>query len=181
MALIPSRHSNKDMSAIVFATRLRATSSQSAAHIASAAMAGLAAGTAAIVLMQWLSIVVYDESPWKLPRMMAAIVGGAGLLGDDEFAAAPVALGFAVHYALSLVYALALAGVLATLRRRHACTVGLAFGIALYVVNLHGFTALFPWFAELRTPDTLVAHALFGLVAAGTYSALSRHAQDPAA
>jgi hypothetical protein len=139
-----------------------------------ALMAGMVAGTVAIVVMQWIAMVAYDESAWKLPRMMAALLRGPAALDDTEsFAALPVMLGFAVHYTLSLLYALALAGVLAGLRREHAPLVGLAFGALLYLANLHGFTALFPWFSEMRTIDTLVAHGIFGLVAACAYCEFS--------
>jgi hypothetical protein len=39
----------------------------------------------------------------------------------------------------------------------------------LYFTNFYGFTALFPWFAPLRTFDTLVVHALFGVAIAKGY------------
>jgi ABC-type transport system involved in cytochrome c biogenesis permease subunit len=123
-------------------------------------------------------MVVYDESPWKLPRMIAALLSGPGVLADEDVFGTPVMLGFAVHYTLSLLYALALAGVLAGLRREHAPIAGLLFGVALYSLNLHGFTQLFPWFAEMRTVDTFVAHAIFGVVAAGAYCEFSRPRGD---
>jgi hypothetical protein len=172
MALVRSPHSNTGMSAIRISLPLPRVGI-APAQCTAALAAGVLAGTAALALMQWLSTVAYDESPWKLPRMMGALVHGPAALGD-EYATAPVALGFAVHYALSLLYAAALAAVLATLRREHAPAAGLAFGIVLYTVNLHGFTALFPWFAEMRTADTLVAHGVFGLVAACAWCELSR-------
>ena len=141
--------------------------------------AGVVAGTVTIALMQWVSIVAYDESPWKLPRMMAALVAGPGVLVDEDIPGAAVALGYAVHYTLSLLYALALGGVLGGLRREHPPIVGFLAGVALYAVNLHGFTAVFPWFAEMRTLDTLIAHAVFGVVAAGAYCEFSRPRRDP--
>jgi hypothetical protein len=140
--------------------------------------AGLVAGTAALALMQFTAMVAYDESPWKLPRMIAALVGGPGWLADEDTFASPVLFGFALHYTLSLLYALALAGILAGQHREHAPIVGLLFGAALYVANLHAFTALFPWFAPMRTLDTLVAHAVFGIVAACAYCEFSRPKVD---
>ena len=41
--------------------------------------------------------------------------------------------------------------------------------LALFVVNMYGFTALFPWFAASRDGITLAAHIAFGVVAAGAY------------
>ena len=163
---------------IPLATRTRHPARAASPHAGAALLAGIVAGTAAIALMQWMSVVAYEESPWKLPRMMAALVQGPAVITSDDVFAAPAAIGFGVHYVLSLLYALALAGVLAGLRREHAPFVGLAFGAALYAVNLHAFTAMFPWFEELRTPDTLVAHAVFGVVAACAYCEFSRPARD---
>ncbi|HET9652524.1 MAG TPA: hypothetical protein VFP36_10050 [Usitatibacter sp.] len=157
---------------IPFANRSRADFPAPSA--AAAIGAGLIAGTVAFALMQSFAVLVYDESPWKLARMMAAIVRGPQALApQDEFDAAIVALGLGTHYTLSLLYALALAGVLRELPRDMGPLIGLAFGVTLYLANLHGFTRLFPWFAELRTIDTLVAHAVFGLIAAGAYCGLA--------
>jgi hypothetical protein len=135
------------------------------------AEAGLVAGGAVLFAMTAVAITAYDEPVWKLPRMMAAIVAGPAVLEPaDEFDAGIVVLGLAVHFALALAYTAALAGVLRDFRRETAPLVGLAFGALLYVANLHGFTALFEWFEPMRTADTFVAHALFGLVAASLCS-----------
>jgi hypothetical protein len=137
-------------------------------------VAALASGLIATVFvflaLQLISVVIYDESAWKLPRMVAALARGAGALEpDDEFDAAIVAIGAALFAALSLLYALCLCRIVADAPRRHAGLIGIAFGVALYYANFHGFTALFPWFVPLRTPDTLIVHALFGFIVAQGY------------
>ena len=144
----------------------------------SAAVAsGLAAGTALLALLVALGVFLYDESPWKIPRMVAATLRGeAALQPEGAFDPVLVALGLVLHYALSVLYALALAGVVADFRRWFVPWAGLAFGIALYFVNFHGFTALFSWFTEMRTVDTLLAHALFGVLLARIYCALAARA-----
>jgi uncharacterized membrane protein YagU involved in acid resistance len=38
---------------------------------------------------------------------------------------------------------------------------------------MYGFTMIFPWFDEARDWITLVAHVVFGVVAASTYRVLS--------
>ena len=145
------------------------------ARVAAIVTAGLAAGAMALGAMTAISVAAYDESPWKLVRMMAAIVGGPALLEpSDAFAAGTVMLGLAVHFALSILYTAAIAGVLRDLPREAAPVAGLVFGALLYAANLHGFTALFDWFAELRTADTFVAHELFGLLAASLARELER-------
>ncbi|MGA8147390.1 MAG: hypothetical protein WB870_07435 [Gallionellaceae bacterium] len=47
-----------------------------------------------------------------------------------------------------------------------AYVAGVGFGVALYVVNLYGFTAIFPWFAQSRGWITLIAHGVFGFLRA---------------
>ena len=128
---------------------------------------GLFAGSAMLMALLVLSVAVYDESPWKLVRMMAATVRGtAALEPESRFDATLAMIGVSVHYGLALLYAAALANLLADFRRAYAPWLGIAFGVALYFANLYGFTHLFPWFAELRTADTLLAHAFFGLLLA---------------
>jgi len=125
--------------------------------------------------MQFFGIVVYDESPWKLPRMLAAMARGPSVLQpEDEFDAALIALGATLFLAIALLYSLALACVLSEAPRRWAPALGIAFGVALYVANFHGFTAIFPWFVPYRTLDTVLVHAIFGFAAARGYSLFRR-------
>jgi hypothetical protein len=139
-------------------------------RLCAASAAGVVAGTLTLAAMSMLATTVYDESPWKLLRMMAAVVMGPNALEpDDEFSAAIVAMGLAVHFALALLYSFAIGGLVKDLPDAAAPWIGLAFGAGLYFANLYGFTQLFPWFAPMRTPDTLAAHLMFGLVAAVTY------------
>jgi hypothetical protein len=52
--------------------------------------------------------------------------------------------------------------------------VGALFGLAVYGVNMYGFTAVFPWFEATRDWITIAAHLAFGVAAAGIYKMLSR-------
>jgi hypothetical protein len=134
--------------------------------------ASLFAGTILLLVMQLIGVIAYDESPWKLLRMVAALARGPGALEpDDEFDLAVVPTGLSLFYALAMLYGHALAFILTDSPRRYASLIGLAFGIALYCANFLGFTAMFPWFAAYRTIDTVVAHALFGLLLARGYCA----------
>ena len=138
---------------------------------ASAALqAALFAGTVVLLVIEFIGVVAYDESPWKFLRMVAAMARGRSALEpDDEFDFAVVAIGLTLFYALSMLYGLAIACLLTDAPRRHATVIGIAFGLTLYSANFHGFTALFPWFAENRTIDTVIAHALYGLLLARAY------------
>jgi hypothetical protein len=132
--------------------------------------AGLLASVAALFLLTFFGVVVYDESPWRLMRMIAAMVRGpAALEPDDEFDAALAAIAMLLFFALAALYSLALSALVSDSPRRYGALIGIAFGVALYHANFFGFTAIFPWFASLRTIDTLVVHAVFGLLIAKSY------------
>lgn len=140
-----------------------------------ALIAGLAAGTLLLVLLQLFATSVFDEPFWRLPRMIAAMVRGPAVIEpDDELDAALVLIALLLWTSLSLLYSLALSCLLTDIPRQYAAFTGLAFGAALYFANFHGFTLLFPWFAPYRTLDTLVAHTLFGATAALIYTAIRR-------
>jgi hypothetical protein len=142
-------------------------------NAAAALQAALFAATVSLVVLLFVGIVAYDESPWKFLRMVAAMAKGpAALEPDDEFDFAVIAAGLALYYALAMLYGLAAATLLADCPRHYANIMGVAFGFALYSANFHGFTALFPWFAEFRTVDTLAAHLVFGFLLARAYCAL---------
>lgn len=134
--------------------------------------AGCVGGAALLVFLIVSAVAIYGEPPLRLLALIAATVRGEALLAGPATPSV-LALGALLHFALSLLYALAFAGITAELPRWSLAWAGLAFGIALYFANLHGFTHLFPWFAELRTADTLVAHAAFGLLLARAYCELA--------
>jgi hypothetical protein len=141
--------------------------------------AGLFAGTVMLLMLVAFATVVYGESPWRLLRMIAATVRGPSALAPaNDFDAGLVLMGTVMHFAFSTLYALALIGLTVECKRWMAPWLGLAFGIGLYFANLHGFTLLFPWFAELRTVDTFAAHAFYGLLLAQSYAAFSAPADN---
>lgn len=100
---------------------------------------------------------------------------GAGVLASDgNDGAVVMAAATLVHFSLSIAYGLALGALVACLRGRAVLAVGAAFGLALFLVNMYGFTAVFPWFAATRDPITLAAHVVFGVSAAAVYRAAAR-------
>jgi uncharacterized membrane protein YagU involved in acid resistance len=141
--------------------------------------AGVIAGAVFLVLEMMMVPLFLGGGPWDPPRMIAAIVLGESVLPMPGQAmpsvdARIVVAALFVHFALSVLYALILSAVIARTSSRAALAVGAAFGLALYIINFYGFTALFPWFAMARNWVSIVAHAVFGLAAAWMYEVIAR-------
>jgi hypothetical protein len=151
------------------------TLSRALPNVTAALQASLLAGTALLLVLAFIGVVAYDESPWRLLRAIAALMRGPDVLDDaDEFDLAIVATGLALFYAVSTLYGMALSFLLSDSPRRYAVAIGLAYGFALYSAVFHGLAARYPWLAAYRTIDTLIAHVLYGALLARAYCAF-RH------
>jgi len=143
-----------------------------------AILAGLAAGVLATIVEIVLWLVFTDALPGILfrdARFAAAIVMGPSVLSptpDLDWRILSVAT--IVHFDLSVVYGLILCAMIWRLHMLSSLVVGALFGALLYVLNMYGFTAVFPWFATTRDWITFVAHVTFAMTAAGTYRVLAR-------
>lgn len=80
----------------------------------------------------------------------------------------------AIHFALSIAYAALLVPLTKQLAPMPSLLAGAGFGVALYVVNLYGFTAIFPWFAQARGAITLTAHLVFGIAVVSAYRSITQ-------
>lgn len=140
-------------------------------------VATLAAGTLSTVVQVALWLLFTDAWPTILfrdARLAAALVLGPSVLPPPaSFDLGVMAVATVVHFALSLVYCVIVAFCVARQPTARAIACGAAFGLMLYLVNLHGFTLVFPWFAQARDWITVVAHLAFGIVAAIAYRARS--------
>lgn len=137
---------------------------------------GAALSSTVIELLLWS--LAGDDPFYNLlrdARLTAAIVMGRAALGTSA-GFDPTIMGVAtlVHAALSLAYTAVLVMLVRNLSRGAALLAGGVFGIVLYGVNLHAFTAIFPWFVPVRGAITLVAHVVFGVTAAGVYCGVRR-------
>ncbi|HZV54844.1 MAG TPA: sodium:proline symporter [Rhodocyclaceae bacterium] len=148
-----------------------------------AAVAGLAAGviaTAVQIALWWLSAVPVVATLIRDARLTAAVVMGPAVLPPSNILQWNIVLIAAlIHFSLSIAYGLILARLIGRLRVRHALAAGGYYGMALYLINLHGFTAIFPWFTVARDWITVLTHIAFGTSLAGCYLALRSH-QSPA-
>jgi uncharacterized membrane protein YagU involved in acid resistance len=136
--------------------------------------AGLIAGTVFMMLemvMVWLFL---GQSPWGPPRMIAAMVLGRDVLPPPAtFDFGILMTAMMVHFALSILYAIILALLIARWNTATAVLAGAVFGLLLYLINFYGFTAVFPWFAMARNWVSIFSHILFGAVIGWAYKALA--------
>ncbi|WP_175781536.1 sodium:proline symporter [Burkholderia anthina] len=137
---------------------------------------GAALSSTVIELLLWS--LAGDDPFYNLlrdARLTAAIVMGRAVLGTSAgFDPSIMGVATLVHAALSLAYTAVLVMLVRNLSRGAALLAGGVFGIVLYGVNLHAFTAIFPWFVPVRGAITLVAHVVFGVTAAGVYCVVRR-------
>jgi len=136
-------------------------------------LAGVMAGIVSTLMQILLWLVFTDDFPailYRDARLTAAMVLGSSVLSPAAtFDVGVMLMATLIHFMISITCAVLLALVTARLDIIPAPLAGIGFGIALYVVNLYGFTAIFPWFAQTRGWITLIAHGVFGLTAISVY------------
>lgn len=143
-----------------------------------AVWAGIGAGIVFMVLEMIMVPLFGGGSAWGPPSLIAAIVMGQGVLPAPgtpptfDFLVLMVAL--IVHLILSIIYAVILGFIIQRFDIGLTLLIGAVFGLALYLVNFYGFTAVFPWFANARNWITIFTHISFGLVAAAVYKGIER-------
>lgn len=139
-----------------------------------AMLSGIIAGAVFLILALLLVPVLLGGSPWELPRMIAAIVLGAGVLTPVTFDIGIVLTAVVMHFALSVIYAIIFALIFSRLQLGPALLAGLGGGLVLYLVNFYGFTALYPWFTTARNWVVILDHLVFGVVTAWFYVTMIR-------
>ena len=147
--------------------------------IKAAVWAGIIAGVVFMMLEMVLVETVGGGSPWGPPRMIAAIGMGKDVLPPPAtFDLGVMIVAMAIHFVLAILLGMIL-GLIVSRRKlglMASIGAGAIFGLAVYLVNFYGLTALFPWFAMARTPITLLTHVIFGTVLGWSYHALAvRH------
>lgn len=148
---------------------------------AAAAVSGFAAGALLMVLDLIWSSMFDAHGPWRTSHMIAPIFVGTDSLKASGygFSVAVVAIALASHYIMGILFGLVVGAVMAQFRLDaapgQAVAVGAVLGTGLYLFNFDlVLVRFFPWLATLRGGDTLVAHVLFGVVAALLYWRLKR-------
>jgi hypothetical protein len=135
--------------------------------------AGVAAGISSTVAQVLLWLVFTDEFPailFRDARLTAALVLGSGVLPPPATFAADAWLAATfIHFVLSICYVSLLSPFAVRYGAVLSLLMGAVFGVAIYAVNLYGFTELFPWFAQARGWIAAVAHVVFGMTAISAY------------
>lgn len=138
---------------------------------AMALVAGIGAGviaTLAQLALWWLADMPLPETFFRDARLTAALAMGTDVLPPPSTPQWDILLvATLIHFVLSVAYAMIPAHLASRLRTGPALFAGALYGLAIYVVNLYGFTLLFPWFAMTRDWVTLAAHLVFGVALAG--------------
>ena len=143
-----------------------------------AVWAGIISGAIFMMLEMLMVPLFLGGSAWAPPRMIAAIAMGKEVLPPPAtFDLGILMMAMVVHFALSILFALVLAPMIVRLGFGAALAVGAAFGLALYLINFYGMTALFPWFAMARNWVSIFAHVMFGLIAAWWYKVRTHPAE----
>lgn len=133
-----------------------------------ALLAGLGAGvtaTAVQLVLWWLAAMPVLETLLRDARLTAAMVLGSSVLAPPSTAPWTIlVVATLIHFALSFVYALIPTHFAGRLRAAPALLAGALYGLGIYVVNMYGFTWLFPWFGMVRDWVTLLTHLVFGVM-----------------
>ncbi len=139
--------------------------------------AGIAAGiiaTMAQIILWWAFSDSLSGIMFRDARLAAAIILGPEILPMQvAFDWPAMIVATMIHFSLSVIYTMILAAFIVRRDLAVSIFVGIEFGFILFGVNMYGFTMIFPWFDEARDWITLVAHVVFGMVAASTYRVLS--------
>src|SRR6188474_1020202 len=127
-----------------------------------AIIAGIAAGVIAFVLeaaLWWVFSKDLSEMLFRDARLAAAIFLGRSVLPPPAtFDSVVMVAATLIHFILSIAYGVIIAPLIARLNIIPSLMAGAAFGVILYIVNMHGFTAVFPWFVATRDPITAATH-----------------------
>lgn len=150
-----------------------------------AGVAGFAAGAVLMVIELAYVAMFAAEAPWRISQMVAALTMGPDYSMQSPanvFRIGVVAIALVTHYALGIGFGLVLgffiAGFHLETSMRTMLVIGAMFGLVQYLFNFFVVTSAFPWFVELRGWGTLVAHMIFGVVAAWLYWKLARRPVD---
>ncbi|MFW5781129.1 MAG: hypothetical protein ACOCXD_01025 [Bacteroidota bacterium] len=134
---------------------------------------GIIAALVMLLLEMIMNPLFLGNSMWGPSRMIGAILIGSEVLPPPAtFDFGVLMAAAAVHFPLSIVFALIIGYLIRKVSVGMAIGIGAGIGLVLYLINFYGFTALFPWFANARNWVQIVIHILFGVAVAWPFKAM---------
>jgi hypothetical protein len=129
--------------------------------------AGLAAGTAHLLVNLILTPLMLDVQPMLPIRYMGSLLLGERALVEPGIV--PLLAGILVHYVLSILFTLVISIVVHRWGLLVGIVGGAVLGLAIYAINYYTMTLFFDWMFAINSPVQVIAHLVFGAVAGGVY------------
>ncbi|NMG46223.1 hypothetical protein GPA22_21105 [Aromatoleum toluvorans] len=152
-------------------------------EITATVVAAFVAGTVATfvqMLLWWIDGTPVIGTLLRDARLTAAVVMGPSVLKLDQgWHWDVLAWAATIHFVLSVIYALIAWPVARSMTASAAIGLGALYGAAIYVINLHGFTYVFPWFDVSRGWVTILTHLVFGASLFASCAALAHRPHRP--
>jgi hypothetical protein len=138
--------------------------------------AGIISGIVATVVqvaLWWLFKEPLPEILYRDARLTAAILMGPEVLPPPaSFNWNVMIVATFIHFFISVACGIILAYLAFRLDRLFSLLMGAIFGMVIYMINMYGFTSIFPWFSIARDWITFFTHIVFGVCLAGVYKQL---------
>jgi hypothetical protein len=149
-------------------------------NLQAAFSAGIISGIIATIVQMalwWLFKEPVLETLYRDAGLAAAILMGPEVLSPPASLNWKVMMAATfIHFLISIGYGILLVCVISRQDMMFSLIVGAVFGAFVYLVNMYGFTFIFPWFSMVRDWITFFTHIAFGISLAVSYKRLARHA-----
>jgi hypothetical protein len=144
------------------------------AHWGMAIVAGIIAMIVFTIVEMAFSWAIRGTWPWTPLETFGAIVRNVITPGMPATAGVgTAAAGSALLLVLGVLSGVIVAAIVHRLGMLTAAIVGVAFGLAMYAIDMYGFARVFPSLAGLRDWMSVLAYVIQGALTAGLYKVLT--------
>ena len=144
-------------------------------QVRSAIVSGVLAGIAYLIAQMSFAATVHDGNGWEPIQRIAAILLGPDAAPPSRMSGPVTGMALLIHLPLAGLYGRLIGWVVRCFEDQWAALVGAACGLLIYAVNFYLIApSAFPWYEESRNAITALDHAIFGILAAVFYQALTR-------
>ncbi len=135
-------------------------------------------GGVVFMMMEMMLMPMFGFAPgmWAPPRMIAAVALGKDVLPPPAtFDLTVVMVAMMIHFATSIMLAIAIAYISRGKSMATAMMVGVVASMAIYGFVFYIMSSVaWPWFAMARNWVSVVTHIVFGMIAGAWYHARAR-------